>query len=179
MPRDVIIGLDLATRSGWAALDLYGKRLDSGAWPLAPRARQPKTDRWARFNVALTDLLNCYVDRVAVVAIEEPFTEYNRVPGRRQNIANPGVAWGLVAIAEMHAHTRGIDCVRYGQSRVKKHAAGNGRASKVQVAAAVSRRLGYSVPGGDEADALAVALTAWERLDLEQLACGHVVEVAA
>jgi Holliday junction resolvasome RuvABC endonuclease subunit len=169
--RDVILALDLATRTGWAALDLDGKRLDSGAWTLAPRARRPKADRWVRFAEALGDLLAAYVDRVAVLALERPFTGG---PGPR----TPQVAWGLVALAELAAERRGIAVAHYPPATVKLVVAGNGHASKVQVGKAVSRRLGYSVPGGDEADALAVALTAWERLDLAELACGHAVEIS-
>lgn len=170
MTRDVILGLDLATRTGWAALDIGGKRLGSGTWPLAPRKGLSKADRWVRFTGDLRPLLAAYDGRIAVLALERPFTGG---PGPR----TPEIAWGLVALAEHEAERRGIAVVRYPPATVKLAVAGHGSASKVQVAAAVSKRLRYSVPGGDESDALAVALTAWGRLDLAELACGHVVEV--
>lgn len=173
MTRDVIIGLDLATRTGWAVLRLDGERIDSGAWTLAPRKGRSKADRWVRFARALSELLRAYDGRVAVVAIERPFE--SRGSGGR----GASVAWGLVALAEHAATTRGIEAVRFAVAAVKKAATGRGNATKIQVAKAVSKRHGVSLPGGDEADALAVAGTALDLLDLEALACGELVERGA
>lgn len=181
MIRDVVLGLDLATRAGWGALTLDGKRLDSGAWPLAPRVRRSKADRWVRFQLALTDLLRCYEGRVAVLAIERPFEGAARREAKHA-ASTPSVAWGLLAIAELAAEIRGIEVVKLPPSRVKLLVAGNGRASKPEVATAVVSRVGdvgVDVERGpyDTTDALAVGLAALELYDLEALRCGEVVEV--
>lgn len=169
MTRDVVIGLDLATRSGWAVVGLDGGYVASGSWPCSPRAHRAKADRWARFAAALTELLAGLEGRVAVVAIERPI-------GRHSGGAVPAVAWGLVALAELAAERRGIPSVRYPPPRVKRAAAGSGTASKAAVAEAMAARYGVELRPGDEADALAVATTALVRLDLEALACGELVE---
>lgn len=172
MSRDVVIGLDLATRSGWAVLGLDGSYVASGSWACSPRARRAKADRWVRFASALTELLAGLEDRVAVVAIERPI-------GRHNGGAVPAVAWGLVALAELAAERRGIPSVRYPPPRVKRAATGSGSASKTAVAEAMASRYGVELKAGDEADALAVATTALARLDLEALACGELVERSA
>lgn len=176
MSRDVIIGLDLATRSGFGVLDLGGRYLESGAWQLAPRKGRPKADRWVRFSRSLTGLLRAYEGRVAVVALERPFEGIAKHKGAKHGASTPTVAWGLVAIAELACEARGIATVRFPPSRVKLAAAGKGNASKDRVASVVSQMFGLDLAAGDEADALAVAVTAHRWLDLEALACGELVE---
>lgn len=175
MTRDVVIGLDLATRSGWAVVDLGGSRLASGVWTLAPRKGRPKADRWVRFSRALSELLRVYEGRIAVVALERPFEGAAR-HGAKHAAATPTVAWGLVALAEHAAEAHGIASVRYPPARVKAAAAKRGNATKRGVAAAMAERFGVELEAGDEADALAVAVTALAWLDHEALACGEVVE---
>lgn len=170
MTRDVVIALDLATRTGWAVLALEGRRLDSGTWTLSPRKGRSKADRWVRFSRAMSELLRAYEDRVALVAVERPFE--SRGGGGR----GASVAWGLVALAELAAETREIAALRIAPASAKKAATGSGRATKLQVAKAVNRRHRLQLAAGDEADAIAVGEAALARLDLEALACGELVE---
>lgn len=172
MTRDVVIGLDLATRSGWAAVTLDGRRLGSGAWPLSPRKGRSKADRWVRFADALRELLASLEGRVAAVALERPI-------GHAGSPSVPAVASGLVALAELACERRGIATLQVSPMTAKKAAAGSGRASKGEVAEAMAARFGVELEPGDEADALAVAVTALACLDLEALACGEVVERGA
>lgn len=173
MRRDVIIAMDLATRTGWAVLELDGRLLASGTWTLSPRKGRSKADRWVRFSRSLSDLLHTYEARVAALAVERPF-EARGTGGR-----GASVAWGLVALAEHAAEVRGLEALRLPPASVKKAVAGRGNATKMAVARAVNRRHKLRLAAGDEADAIAVGMAALQRLDLEALACGEIVEVAA
>ena len=170
MPRDVLVSLDLATRTGWAVLDLRGRLVESGAWTLAPRRGRSRADRWARFAEALAELLARHDGRVAVLAVERPF-EARGTGGR-----GASVAWGLVALAELAAERRQISTLRVPPASAKKAASGRGNASKLQVAKSINRRLKLRLAAGDEADAIAVGLAVLAMLDLEALACGEVAE---
>lgn len=169
--RDVLVSLDLATRTGWAVLDLRGRLVESGTWTLAPRRGRSKADRWARFAEALAELLARHDGRVAVLAVERPLPSRGHMGG-----AVPAVAWGLVALAELAAERRQISTLQVPPAAAKKAASGRGNASKLQVAKAINQRLKLRLAAGDEADAIAVGLAVLQSLDLEALARGEVAE---
>ena len=172
MPRDRILALDLATRTGYAVLDLDGKRIDSGTWQSTPTAKHPC--RWQRWLDGFTKVSwePWFGGGLACIAVEASISYGDR--GR----ANSGrIGFGLRAHLELWASRRGIEIAEFAPATVKLVAAGKGNASKAQVATAMRRRFRLAeLAGGDEADALAVGVTALERLDLEELRCGHVVE---
>ena len=171
MIRDVVIGLDLATRTGFAVLDLDGKRLESGTWPLSPRAGRGKPDRWVRLRTALLELLSRYEGRIGVIACERPFE--GRSKGK-SSASTPKVAWGLVALVELTAEVRGLTVVLYPPKSCKLVFARSGNADKAAMVAEARRRWPAFDGPHDEADGLAVAVTALAKLDRAGLECGEV-----
>jgi crossover junction endodeoxyribonuclease RuvC len=89
--------------------------------------------------------------RPRVLAIEEVFHGKNF-----QSVLKLGEARGVVILA---AEIAGLEIREYSPALIKKAAAGNGNATKAQVAAMMQRILGLKEPfaSPDEADALAAA----------------------
>lgn len=170
MPRDLLLALDLATRTGWAVLRLDGSRVDSGTFTCAPTKSNPC--RWSRWLDQLRGL--GLTDRFAAVAVEKPIT-YGAA-GRAADAAR--VAFGLMATLELWVHRlRPLEIVEFAPATVKFHATGSGRANKGQVAEAMIRRFKHVAVDDNEADALAVGVTALELLDRDALACGEIKRV--
>lgn len=170
--RDRILALDLATRTGWAMLRLRdGACVGSGAWNSAPTKRNPC--RWSRWLDGLLEVASPRygMSELAAIAVEAQI-ERDRAWG------NGRIAAGLRAHLELWAHRRQIEIVEFAPATVKKWAGGSGRASKADVAAKMASR--FRMPGlkeGDEADALAVGVTALELLDIEALKCGEIKRI--
>jgi crossover junction endodeoxyribonuclease RuvC len=93
-----------------------------------------------------------------VVALEQLFAHYDH-PRTAVLMAHARGAF-LLAAAQ-----RGLSVLSYAPARVKKTVTGHGRATKVQMQAAVARELGLAKPPEphDVADALAVALCHYHR----------------
>jgi Holliday junction resolvasome RuvABC endonuclease subunit len=83
-------------------------------------------------------------------------------PGRMRGATVIPELRGIIKLAAYQIGTATITEVPPGT--VKKNIAGNGRASKSEVKAAVNRKYGISVSSSDEADAIAIALAGRERI---------------
>lgn len=92
----------------------------------------------------------------AVVALEAGFV----APVKGFMMQGTLVSAAARGVCGMLAARRGLEVFEYSPATVKKHACGNGRAKKPQVAKLVAQQLGMNtVPAPDAGDALAVALT--------------------
>jgi Holliday junction resolvasome RuvABC endonuclease subunit len=147
--RDGILGIDCATRSGWAFRAEFGSvDLDAGI------PQSAKVGLATRNSMILAKAMEAYgalMDRFrpGLVAIEAPFS---RGLGTR-------LLYGLVAMAQAQAAVRGIPVIYEERAAVRKLALGNGAADKHDVLA-WARGRGHRLGDWqtDEADAL---LDAW------------------
>jgi len=157
---DVVLGLDLTTCMGWAAFDLDGQLLDSGAWNLSQPDDAHDGDRWIACRGKLGQLLATYHGRICAIGFERPSTV-------QWHTAR--VSFGQAAIIELDAAKQSIPTTTISPSTLKLVVTGHGRASKQEVEAAVVARSGpLKMPGGstktaaklrsDEADARAIAI---------------------
>lgn len=159
-----VLGLDLATRTGWAVLDRHGQ-LTSGvvSFDLArgesPGMRFLRARRWleevlVRRRVEIVEAgLGVTAERVFnepavdVVAFEQG--------SHHRGGAATQVLVGLQAIALAQAAVLGIETLPVHTTRLKKWAAGRGNATKEEmVAAARARWPDQDVVDDNQADAL-------------------------
>lgn len=154
-----ILGVDPGTRvAGWGVVEVSGNRsrlVACGAVRLAG-------DDVPRRLLALRDALRAVVDehRPGVLVVERPFFGKN---------ASSALAVGMArGAALLLAAECGLDVREYPPATVKGAVAGNGNASKEQVARMVTLLLGLPAPPGppDATDALAVALADAHRAPL-------------
>lgn len=184
--RDVVIGFDPASVAGWAVFALNGRLLESGAWTI--RRGDFTGDRWIDLHGRLVELFERYRGRVAAVVIERP-------------VVYRGIQWdtlrvlfGQAALVDLIASRHCADSVFVPPATLKKHVAGNGRASKAEVIDAVVRATGplSTEAGGeteaerarrdkarsDEADARATVLWLLDVYDRADLAMGILARLA-
>jgi Holliday junction resolvasome RuvABC endonuclease subunit len=179
--RDVVLGLDLATSSGWAVLTLAGELEASGSFVARPRNGEHPGARWLRFRSGLIEVLAGWHGRIGAVSIERPFQSSTMKGGtKRAGTRATAVAWGLRAHADALAASRHIDVVDFAGASLKKELAGNGKASKPEIITEARRRWGplsssLKQAREDESFARASAWCALQRLDLEALRCGRAV----
>lgn len=147
-----MVAFDLATNAGWA-LWRDGRLDGSGVVRLGK-----KGDSWSRLRAA-ADWLPGILDPVAwgrgSVAFEQPLTF-----ARGKSAASMFAAHELKTALLLACLSRGISpelISSYAVSTIKKHATGDGRASKPQVVGAMRDRWGLPrLTDDNEADALAV-----------------------
>lgn len=165
-----IIGIDPALRvSGYAVVDVP-------AWSTAPAGQEvlpiqllkapakiveagvirvgdskPMEQRLVQIQQSLTEILEEL--KPQQMAVEKLYAHYERT----QPAILMGHARGVILLA---AGQQGIPVTGYAATEVKKTVAGNGRAPKAQMQAAVCRHLGLTTAPEphDVADALAIAL---------------------
>lgn len=146
----VLVGLDIATRTGWA-------RWEEGTWSTGvldctPEVKdEPDGMRFARFADRLPPLLR----GVDAVLMEQPFSRGARTAQ---------VLGGLIAVALVECERARVEYVFVHPAEAKAAATGKGRASKDEVIAGVERLTGLVGLSHDEADAVAVILHALEHL---------------
>lgn len=151
-----IIGIDPASRCGWAVLTEDGQRVASGTWDLSPRRYESAGMRFVKFERSFLELLNTYPDCVVV------YEEVRRHAGT--DAAH--VYGGLVATLQRVCLTRPAGVVEHAGipvGTVKKTATGKGNAGKEQMIAAADKQWLDRIVGDDnEADACWIAET-WRR----------------
>ncbi len=158
-PAMRVLGVDPGTRlAGWAVLAEGGAAgeptlVASGTLRL-DRGRPDAAERLRRLHDGLGEVLDAH--RPDVVALEAAYFGVNA-----RSALKLGEARGAVLLL---AATRGLAVAELSPATVKRRVAGNGNASKEQVAALVRVRLAldpahdFATP--DESDAAAVALCA-------------------
>lgn len=148
-----ILALDLATNTGWAALDPQG-RVTSGTQRFDLAKGETEGVRWLRFRRWLREMLDLTGARL--VAREQMLLV--ALPGAAAKLAA-----GLHTVVEEELAERGLDgsCVHAGT--LKKWATGRGNAKKPDMIAEAERRYGLTGLTHDRADALLIL--AWARED--------------
>lgn len=146
-PEEVVIGLDLGSTSGWAALSLARERIDGGQWSLG---KGPPASRYIALRLSVLALLDRFDGWIRAVAIETPTVARQSTQARR-------LGYGFLATAELVVARRGLTLVECNNTQTKVALSGHGRASKAEQISAVQRRWSVRV-GEHEADALGVAL---------------------
>lgn len=146
-----LIGLDPGLRrTGWGVIEASGNRLSFIACgTIAVPDAQPVAERLAALYRGLVAVLNGHEPEAA--AVEETFVNKNA-----SSTLKLGLARGVTLLAPAE---RGIAVHEYSANLIKKSVVGVGHAEKAQVDAMVRRLLpGCRIGGGDESDALAVAI---------------------
>lgn len=151
----VILALDQATTTGWAAVNDTGEVLASGVWKLADpkRTGESRGMRYIRFRRHLIDMLSTCFDRGSIKMICHEQTLLRG--GAATEIANGLKALILEAAAEIGVE---VSCVH--TTELKHFATGNGRAEKSDMIDACFRLSGVSPRDDNEADAILIGLWA-------------------
>ncbi|MBX3156549.1 MAG: crossover junction endodeoxyribonuclease RuvC [Deltaproteobacteria bacterium] len=154
-----ILGLDPGSRvCGYGVIERVGNRLtyvECGV--LTAPESQPMERRLGEIARGLREVLaDCAPE---VVAVEDVFTHQN--PRSALALAHArGMALAVVGLA-------GLAVASYPPASVKKAVSGSGKADKAQVARMVQALIGMaSLPRADATDALAVAITHGNQLEL-------------
>lgn len=148
----IVVGLDVATRCGWA-------RWSDGEWTTgvvdcSPRSKnEPDGMRFTR----LADALPGIIAGANAVILEQPYSRGSRTKQ---------VLGGLLAVALVAVERVGCDYSFVHPSAVKTAATGKGRASKEEVVAGIRERTGLGGLSDDEADAVGVVLHGLEHFGL-------------
>ena len=157
-PPRRILGLDPGTVAfGWGVIEAAGSRLSAVAYGvLRPKRTLERPARLAEIRRGLVEVLETY--RPAVAALEEAFIGLDPRAALRGGEAR-GIA--LASAAEA-----GMPVLEIPPATVKKAVAGNGRASKEQIARMVRALLNVrdEMPE-DASDALSVAIAGSSRMD--------------
>ena len=134
----VVVGLDIATRTGWCRWD--GERFRTGVIDCSPAtADEPEGVRYLK----LAERLPAVLEGVQAVVIERTYSKGKRTA----EVLN-----GLTAVALVACEALGVDYAFVDATALKAFAIG-GRASKAEMVAAAERELGLDGLTDDEADA--------------------------
>lgn len=139
----LILGIDPATRCGWAILDEEGERIDSGTWQLCNHADH--AERLDSMRDALQLLAAQYDRQIVAVAYEET--------NRHRSRAQARVGYGLEAVILLAAARHDWMALTYTAQQIKA-AAGDAKADKAAMVAAARQQWGVTCDWHDEADAL-------------------------
>jgi Holliday junction resolvasome RuvABC endonuclease subunit len=155
------LALDISVHVGWIAFDRPDKVAAHDTWTLPSYqrlgARLLTFERWL--------IARCREHKPDILAFEEPIrgtpTRAAGIAGHT-TMATQKLLQGLATVAELVAAKVGTErCIEVATSSAKKKLAGHGRAEKrAMIAAALA--MGVHVSSEHEADALAVALCAYE-----------------
>jgi len=155
------LALDLSTHVGWVAFHRPDRLAAHGTWQLPKHVRQGirfyDLERWL--------IERCREYRPELLAFEEPI---RGTPSKRAGIdrvttmGTQKLLQGIAVIAELVAVKAGCSrCIEVPIASVKLKLAGHGRAEKrAMIAAALA--MGVQISSEHEADALGVALCAYE-----------------
>lgn len=148
----ILLGVDPGSvRTGFGVIDTDGRRhalVEQGV--IAPRPSRSLADRLHTIHEGVAAVIARH--HPAALAVEDVFHAVNA-----RSALVLGHVRGVVLLAGAEA---GLVVHAFSPATVKTQITGYGRAEKSQVALMVSRllRLTENAPGGDAADALAVAL---------------------
>jgi Holliday junction resolvasome RuvABC endonuclease subunit len=136
------LALDLGTKTGYC----YGSEADAlahGTKNFKKKKFEKDGDRFLNFHVWLRDLIRN----------EKPdFVYFEDVKSHSGNLA-ARVYCGLLSQVQMICVAEGVICKAEGVGTIKKHATGNGRASKEMMIEAAEAKVG-KVKDDNEADAV-------------------------
>jgi Holliday junction resolvasome RuvABC endonuclease subunit len=151
-----VIALDLATTTGWALR--YGALLDSGVWQLkSPKELGPV--RYVRIWNHLTEICGVYG--------APDFVVYEQ-PGQLKGAARK-VLPALQGVVELWCQLKEVRFASLTVMSIKKHATGNGRASKDDMVSAAKKKWPNEIlKTDDQADALWLLDLFVERISREE-----------
>lgn len=124
------VGIDPATKTGYAVIDEEGNLVFSGTWNLSRRAGDGAGMIYVRFSTLFIELLES-TDYEYVVAYEQ---QANRFAGAA------AIGLGIISQLQFMCENRGIPYTGATFSVIKKHATGKGNASKVDMMDAAARK---------------------------------------
>jgi Holliday junction resolvasome RuvABC endonuclease subunit len=157
------LALDISSRVGWVAFHRPGALAGIGTWHVPDSPRLGERFLWfERWLIG-----KCREHRPDVLAFEEPIRGLPwRKAGTDRYTTMPvqKLLQGLAAIAELVAAEIDCErCIEVPTSTAKKKLAGHGRADKTMMIAAAIK-MGIDVADEHQADALAVALCAYDHV---------------
>lgn len=142
-----ILGIDPATKCGWAVLSQDGSQLAGGTWKLERRAGDGAGMLYVRFQRLFEELLDSYPG--AVVGYEQ---QANRFAGSAH------VGLGIIAHLQRICEEKNVPYTGMAFSTVKKLATGNGAAKKDAMIEMARERWGV-IEDDNHADGLWIAET--------------------
>ena len=152
----MILGLDLATKTGWA-LVRNGAVIESGVQDFTKRRGEGNGLLFLRARKWLG-----------------AFAQYGEVPGlvayeqaHFRGGAATEICVGLQTRAQEQAAEWGVESAPVATGALKRWATGQGKADKAAMLCWASQRLGRPAVDDNEADAVAVGLWAAEQFDVE------------
>jgi crossover junction endodeoxyribonuclease RuvC len=137
----ITLALDLGTKTGWA---LCQGTVTSGLWDLSNKRHEGGGMRYLKFRRHLE-------------ALPPPGVVYYELVRRHIGTDAAHVYGGLLATLSTWCEERGIPYQGVGVGTIKKHATGQGNASKQAMIEAM-RDKGFNPGCDNEADALAILL---------------------
>ena len=149
MTRSVVVGLDIATVTGWAG---FGATFTTGVIDCTTSSQaELEGVHFRKFAEQLPEVLK----GAGAVVIERTYSRGKRTA----EILN-----GLTAVALVQCEARGLEYCFVDATTLKLFATGSGRASKAEMVGAAECELGRSGLSHDEADAYFLVRYWQERL---------------
>jgi Holliday junction resolvasome RuvABC endonuclease subunit len=143
----LILGLDTATKTGWALYDSHLNRIvESGVQSFAKARGESNGMMFLRFRKWLTDLLNSWPVK---------FVVYEKAHHRGG--AATEICVNLSGRVQEACDAWGIDYLTVQTTRLKKWATGKGNSGKEAMIEEVAKRFDLQVKSDDEADAILLA----------------------
>ena len=137
LTKNNILGLDVATHTGWATLTA------SGEWDFTPKRDESKGMRLIRFKAKLKEI--CDAEDIKVIT-------YERVSGFHKNALI--VAGELTGVLKLFCEERGIEYRAYSAAEIKKFASKSGKASKADMVRLAKEKYEMEGNSDNQADAL-------------------------
>jgi Holliday junction resolvasome RuvABC endonuclease subunit len=156
----IILGLDLATRTGWAVVK-DGRVIESGVQDFSKRRGESNGVLFLRARKWLSEF-GCPTPPHLVVYEQAHF----------RGGAATEICVGLQTRAQEMAAEWGIESAPVPTSTLKKWATGVGRAEKAAMIAWAAERIGRQPEDDNEADAIAVGLWAAEEFEVRRQESG-------
>lgn len=149
--KTMILGLDCATKTGWAITRNDGTIYESGVMDFSKRRGESNGAMFLRFRVWLSDILK--INSIAFIAYEQ---------AHHRGGAATEISVNLTGRVQEQCAALGLEYVAVHTATLKKWATGSGRAEKAQMMARVVPLLGRAPIDDNEADAVLIAMWAHE-----------------
>lgn len=160
------LGIDPATRCGWALISAACRVVGSGTWDLSNRPGEGAGMRFLRLRAYLREVILQH----RPVAVGYELVRRHGGPRRADGSASDGIAaahvyGGCVAVLTSTCEEIGVPYLPLEVAHVKQHATGKGNAGKTAMIAAARERLRVAAVDDNEADAIWIADLTRARLD--------------
>ena len=146
----MILAVDQATKSGFACDGEYG------LWDLSIKSQESAGVRLLRFKKFLAHYTEKY--NIKIVAFERP-------AGRFKNSII--LSSQLIGVGQCYCEENGIEFTMFSAKEIKKHATGNGNASKDDMIIACFEKYGIATNDDNVADAVCMLHCAKEQLGIQ------------